>query len=675
VLFTELALIRWVPANVAYVGFFSNFLLMASFLGIGLGIILGREGSRWRLSPFGPLLFAIVLVVLGRQLNVNATVSIDLFANLDSNYPASVDPVVLLVVVALVAAAMASLAMPLGPLLRSMPPLKAYGFDICGSMAGIAVFAGLSAVGAEPVVWFSLLGVLLFLLGIGAKPTAWSLVTAATLVAVIAITGIQAIASGDIWSPYYRVTLTDANAVRIRAPGSQHGPPRGVFVNGIPHHAIQGHAEAAKADLHGQIYRWFPGHQFGRVLVIGAGTGTDTALALSMGAGHVDAVEIDPVILGLGRTYHPDDPFDSPRVTTIVNDGRAFLNNTTARYDLIIYALTDSLTLVTNTANVRLESFIYTDEALAAARDHLSGNGVFVMYNLYREPWIVSRLDSMVQSTFAETPLLRLPSPAVAALAAGPLVESVGGVPPGDHVDTLPEDAYPIPRATTDDWPFIYLRTPTIAPYYLVALAALLGLAVIAIAGAGRMSGLPIKRFSPHFFVLGTAFLLLETKSIVTFSLLFGTTWLVNALTFFAILASVLLAILVSQRVRFENATWLYVALFAAIGVAYALPPETLLADQPVIRYVVAGAVAFAPVFIANLIFTHSFRDTATADMSFASNLLGAMFGGALEYLALITGFRALLLVVACLYVLAFALARRWRLLADVDLVREPLPA
>ncbi len=75
--------------------------------------------------------------------------------------------------------------------------------------------------------------------------------------------------------------------------------------------------------------------------------------------------------------------------------------------------------------------------------------------------------------------------------------------------------------------------------------------------------------------------------------------------------------------------------------------------------------IAFAPVFFANLVFTYSFRDTDSADMSFASNLLGAMVGGALEYVALLTGFQSLLLLVAALYVLAFLLARRFRFLAD----------
>ena len=76
-------------------------------------------------------------------------------------------------------------------------------------------------------------------------------------------------------------------------------------------------------------------------------------------------------------------------------------------------------------------------------------------------------------------------------------------------------------------------------------------------------------------------------------------------------------------------------------------------------------------VFLANLVFTYSFRDTKTADMAFASNLLGAMAGGALEYLALLTGYRALLIVVAGLYLLAWLFANRWRLLADTALARE----
>ncbi|MDQ3938082.1 MAG: hypothetical protein M3253_05305, partial [Chloroflexota bacterium] len=96
--------------------------------------------------------------------------------------------------------------------------------------------------------------------------------------------------------------------------------------------------------------------------------------------------------------------------------------------------------------------------------------------------------------------------------------------------------------------------------------------------------------------------------------------------------------------------------------------------DPPWLRYLAAAAVAFAPVFFANLVFSYSFRDTTSADMAFASNLLGAMVGGAIEYLALVTGYGALLLVVALLYGLAWLFATRLRLASDRELAdRQPL--
>jgi hypothetical protein len=188
---------------------------------------------------------------------------------------------------------------------------------------------------------------------------------------------------------------------------------------------------------------------------------------------------------------------------------------------------------------------------------------------------------------------------------------------------------------------------------------------------AARATSTPIRRFSPHFFVLGIAFMLLTTRSLVSFSLLFGTTWLVNALAFFGVLLSVLAAIFINWRFPIRRPTLLYAMLFVSIAVAWLLPPEDLLIDPPWLRYGLAVVLAFAPVFFANLVFTHSFRDTRTADMAFASNLLGSMVGGALEYLALITGYQALLLVVAGLYGLAWLFANRLRMLADKDLGTE----
>src|SRR5205814_8518569 len=102
-----------------------------------------------------------------------------------------------------------------------------------------------------------------------------------------------------------------------------------------------------------------------------------------------------------------------------------------------------------------------------------------------------------------------------------------GARPPSDGVDTVPDPgAGPVPVPATDDWPFLYLRSPFIAPHYLAGLAFALLIALLGVFGAARAGGTTIRRFSPHFFVLGAAFLLLETRSLVSFSLLFGSTWL-----------------------------------------------------------------------------------------------------------------------------------------------------
>jgi hypothetical protein len=119
--------------------------------------------------------------------------------------------------------------------------------------------------------------------------------------------------------------------------------------------------------------------------------------------------------------------------------------------------------------------------------------------------------------------------------------------------------------------------------------------------------------------------------------------------------------------------TILYSGLGVALLIAYLLPPSVLLFDPAWLRYLAAAVIAFAPVFFANLVFTASFKDTKTADMAFASNLIGAMVGGVLEYAALVTGYQVLLIVVAVLYAAAYVAGSRVRLFADRRLVATEL--
>ena len=653
-LFVELVLLRWIPANVTYIGFFSNFLLMASFLGIGVGILLGRRFADGAWSPFPGLLLAVVGLILGAKLDVQLRATDEIFFGLSESHAADVNFVVLPLVFVLVAAVMGALALPLGSLLRSMPPLRAYALDIVGSIGGIALFTGLSVLSTEPPVWFGVLALLLSALA--RRLTRVSLVNAAFVLATCGLV-IGAATGGDLWSPYYRITVQ-------RPVGSD----ATISVNGIPHQAMHRVAQTTAEPFYDQIYQWFPGRSFAHALVVGAGSGTDTAYALANHVQAIDAVEIDPRILELGEREHPDHPYADPRVHAYIDDGRAFLRSSSDRYDLIVFALPDSLTLVSTSANIRLESFLFTREAFASARDHLTPDGVFVLYNYYRQPWLLAKIQGMLADVFQTGPLVRQYDAAIGSAAV--LAASAAAFPASALASAaVPSEA---PAAATDDWPFLYLRDRAIAPYYLVALAFILLLAGVATVLSARVVAAPLAAFSPHFFLLGAAFLLLETRSLTIFSLLFGTTWTVNAMAFAAILLSVLLAIAVNAVTRPPRFV-LYSGLAVALVIAYVLPPSALLFDPAWLRYLAAAVIAFAPVFFANLVFTASFRDTRTADMAFASNLIGAMVGGVLEYVALVTGYQALLIIVAVLYAAAYLAESRVRLFADERLaVAEP---
>ena len=115
-------------------------------------------------------------------------------------------------------------------------------------------------------------------------------------------------------------------------------------------------------------------------------------------------MEIDPRILQLGRQHNPDHAYQDPRVTTHVNDGRAFLQSTHKKYDLILFALPDSLALVNGASQIRLESFLFTQQALESVREHLKPDGGFAMYNYYRENWLIDRLAGTAATVFGHTP-------------------------------------------------------------------------------------------------------------------------------------------------------------------------------------------------------------------------------------------------------------------------------
>jgi len=634
-LLVELGLIRWLGAQVLYLSYFSNFVLLGSFLGIGLGFLRSsRPTNIYRWAPIA--LVALFTFVMVFPVEVNRSQrDLIFFGGRPSGLPIWV---VLPVIFMAVAAVMATIADGVGRAFATFEPLEAYRLDIGGSIAGIAMFSMLALLHAPPLAWAAIVVVLLY----GTLDRDDRRTQLPRLAVFVIVLGVMSFGDGVSWSPYYKVRtfhpaeLPDSLAINV---------------NGIPHQAIQ--PATNRSDLYFQPYATGGKSNPSSVLIIGAGSGNDVSTALLAGAQSVDAVEIDPRIQEIGAQRHPDRPYSDPRVHVHIDDGRAFIERSDKKYDVIILGLPDSLTLVAGQSSLRLESYLFTKEAFESYRDHLAPGGVFTMYNIYRENWLRDRYAGTLVEVFGSRPCQAdtVSGNAEVALTVGLDALNCGTVwtPEGD-----------VAPPATDDHPFPYLRESKIPGLYLSTIAlVLLGSALL----VRTVGGIGIRGMRPFtdLFAMGVAFLLLGSKSVVQFALLFGTTWFVNALVFAGILIAVYIAIEVSKRTKPINRKVLYGALLASILVAWLVPLSALLSLDLPARFAVATALTFAPVFIANLIFAQRFAEVASSTAAFGANLLGAMVGGLVEYIALITGYRNVLLLVGFLYFVAALLERSAR--------------
>jgi len=627
-LFVELVLIRWAGAYVVYLSYFANFILLGSFLGIGIGFL--RAHKQPDLFRYAPVVLALFLgLVIGFPATIDRTGGDLVYFGVQTHGL----PVWLMLPFVFIATALTMTTVAHGVATRfaRFPALEAYRLDILGSIAGIVTFSGLALAGLNPIAWGVVIAALFIVLF--RPPNLMQWVAVASVVAVLVI---GALSADTIWSPYYRLQIGHRDDTTF------------IDANGVPHQTAVPVGSDPDYDL---IYQRLADPP-SRVLVIGAGNGNDVATALAHGAQSVDAVEIDPKLMGIGVEFHPSHPYQDPRVRRIIDDGRAFLERTNNSYDLIIFALPDSLTLLAGQSALRLESYLFTEQAFDAARDHLAPGGAFAMYNFYREQWLADRLAGTLTGVFGNRPCFDL------GQKVGTDVGQFSVFVDGSDQSSLrcstvwDPDGRTVVAPAVDDRPFLYLRSRTIPGKYLATLFLVLLASLIGVWTAGGAFK-PMARYVDLFF-MGAAFLLLETKAVVQFALLFGTTWFVNALVFAGVLAIVLLAIEVERRIHIGRPLLLFGLLFLGLLVAWLVPTDALLGFSVVPRFLLATSLAFFPIFVANLIFAERFRDTADPTAAFGANLLGAMLGGTLEYLSLLVGFRALLFVVATLYLVAY---------------------
>lgn len=671
-LFLEVLLIRWISTEVRIFAYVGNLVLLACFLGIGVGCFFSKKKANVILT-IGLLLLIALSVRFGPFRNITDLLSgfsdsiIWYKAFRTQNFiPALEGALLTLLMFLMILMAFIPLGQILGRLLDGHPAIiEGYSINVLASLIGIWVFNLFSLYYTKPWLWFMFgLLVLFFFL-----PRSRVLFLSAGLVSllILLVVGLYGSSTLTIWSPYQKLDVS---------PNQFMGARNGfiVNVNNVGYMTLLNLSDEAVnnlPNLHTPWSRKFSQYDLpfafverrDSVLIVGAGGGNDAAGALRNGAKEIDAVEIDPGIILLGQALHPEHPYQQERVKIHLDDARSFLKKTTKKYDLVSFGLLDSHTISSNYNNTRLDHYVYTEESFQEARNHLKQDGVLSVTFAAQTEWIGNRINGLLKKTFGEVPFI------FAVQIPGKNYDWKGAMfLTGNNVEAIKKKVEADPelkafvtknrvsfsgqvRLTSDDWPYLYIEKASIPWMFWLIMGSLLVLFLMAGRFIFTAEG---GRINLHFFFLGCAFLLLEFQNVSKATLLFGSTWMVNSYIISSILILILLANLLVSFIKVRPRLPFYVLLWASIGLLYFIPLDIFNSFGFWGKTLLASLFLNLPIFFAGIIFILSFQETPAKDLALGSNLIGAAFGGLLESFSFITGIKALLLMVLVLYGLSY---------------------
>jgi len=663
-LFLELALIRWQVGIYPALAFYKNFSLLACFAGIGLGYALAGQRTipiafvvpllLWQVLAQGLLVYGLS-AAQGASLHATPiTEQLDIGLN-------SVRTRVQLIAIYCVLGALflqtAACLIPIGQLcgkaMARTENLRAYGLNLVGSILGILLMLLMGYWWTGPVIWFALVcaGALLLL---GHQSRAMRSTALASLGLILCLgwspdMGVQAINS-----PYQlieRVTREDG-LMTIRVAGRFYQRVYDLRPEHVAH--LDDEWAQAEADYYDLPYAL--AGQPKRVAIVGAGAGNDVAGALRAGVASVDAVEIDPVIVALGRENHPERPYSDPRVTAFINDARSHFRSSDESYDLIVYGLLDSHSALSHAANVRVDSFVYTIEGFAEARERLAENGVlFLSFVNLGDTVLGRKIYHMLEIAFDGVPPLALYSEQThryiflhgrdTASFPEAIYTEAGYTDVGAELAAVTGDL----ALSTDDWPFFYMPKRVYPVSYLgmVAAVTLMTLLMTALLLPGRP-----RKGHLSYFLLGAGFMLVETKAITELGLVFGNTWQVIGFVICGVLlmslaANVIVAYWKPERLRIP-AAFLMLALLAGFLVSAIWGFQSDIGSR-----IFALVLLTLPMLFSGMLFAGLLRTDVNVAGALAANVFGAMCGGLLEYNAMLLGYQSLYILAALVYVAA----------------------
>jgi spermidine synthase len=677
-LFFEMLMIRWVSSEIRIFAYFKNLVLIACFLGFGLGCYRCRRNVQLIAliaplllltivvkSPISPLRW--VLAGLPKLLGDGTEVNIWGVPNLPTNWTALLAILVIVGLFTIIATAFIPFGQLVGRYLEEAPNgVAAYCVNVLASLIGIAAYTLLCFLYQPPSVWFLVAGMLSVAVFRRSRKTCIGL-SAAFLVCVALLALPDVLGAQTYWSPYQKLTVV---------PVLQHGEIAAYdlltnsdwfqrivnlspeFVHSHPEHFDRHPVEWNSYNLPYHFYAAPPS-----VLILGSGMGNDVAAAIRNDAGKVVAVEIDPLILKLGRKLHFEHPYESSRTKVVIDDARSYIENSHEKFDLIIFSLLDSHTTASHFSNIRIDNYVYTREALRKAKGLLKPDGLFVVKFWVDIPWIAGRLFGLMKDVFGSYPiqfendLSEFDTSGHFFVAGSPerLARAMQDPALATFVRTHSNMPMQPATLTTDDWPYFYQHEPGL-PLSVILVSA----AVLAIFGwVLRQTRMEATSDGAHFMLLGAGFMLLEAQIVSIMALLFGTTWAVNSVVVAGILCLIVASNLIYGSFPRIPLPIAYAGLLLSLVVMFAVPREKLFFPSPLVRALAATLVLCTPVFFAGIIFVSSFARANFRGSALGANLFGALLGGLMELLSLWFGLRSLTVLTALLYLAsAFFLGR-----------------
>ncbi len=660
-LFVELAMIRWQGTVWEFFSFYKNLGLLSCFAGLGLGYALARC-DRIPLVLTAPLLaLQMCLLVslrhgMGRWIESLLVTPFREQLNMGFRNASSTPHYVavysfLTVVFLLTALAFVPVGQVCGRLMERTSQLRAYRLNLLGSLAGVVVMMGISFLWTPPAIWFALCFAVLLSFQVFHR-RALLTGTLSALAAIAILVWPVGIGWERIYSPYQLLERGrgERGLMMIRAAGHYYQRVHDLSFNNqlaVPYLRYLG-------SYYELPYRVHP--RLERVAVVGAGTGNDVAAALRAGAKEIDAIEIDPAIQKLGMEYHPERPYADPRVWRITNDARSFLRTTDSQYDLIVYGLLDSHTLLSHASSVRLDSFVYTIEGLKEARARLKEDGIVSLSFSVISDELGRKIYLMMREAFDGHP----PVCVLAGYDHSVLFfQSKNGdlkIPPGviekagfKDITAVYADTRLRADVSTDDWPFFYMPQRVYPSSYVFMFILVLGLS------GGFFANFFHNRprlSHASFFFLGAGFMLIETKAITEMGLTFGNTWVVIGIVIAGILIMAYLANATVESFSIRRPMLPYLLLVASLGLG--LYVAKIGGFSPTVGGKIATTVILTcPMFFSGIVFSSLLAGTKDLAGAMAANLFGAMVGGVLEYNSMYFGFQSLYWIAMALYVAA----------------------